>query len=231
MGSLSTLQFFIADTRCCIGSDFSTARHLYPGHLVVCWQRGWQRLSITDIIGGHGYFSVSFSSFPSPSLSPTFSHVTFLRYSFKSTQLESNNVTTVEGIITVIFGIICFFTLPHTPAEAKFLTEEERIVAMQRMKMDYHGATAVEDVNDEHFQWHWVRMALLAPQTWFCSLAWFFLLVSLYVSFIFPLEIHYSPVSHSRRSPTPLQCAPPRYYYISLLYSISLLLVSLSVIL
>jgi hypothetical protein len=71
--------------------------------------------------------------------------------------------------------------MPNTPADAKFLTEEERIVAMQRLKMDSHGATAVENVNEEHFNWHWVKMALMAPQTYFCSLAWFFLLVPLYV--------------------------------------------------
>lgn len=71
--------------------------------------------------------------------------------------------------------------MPHTPAQAKFLTGEERAVAMQRMMIDSHGATTVEDVNEEKFQWHWVKMALLAPQTIFCSLAWFFLLVPLYV--------------------------------------------------
>ncbi|KAJ5153558.1 uncharacterized protein N7482_010036 [Penicillium canariense] len=86
----------------------------------------------------------------------------------------------IEGVITVVFGVICFFMMPHTPAQAKFLTGEERAVAMQRMVIDSHGATTVEDVNEEKFQWHWVKMALLAPQTIFCSLAWFFLLVPLY---------------------------------------------------
>ncbi|GAM35423.1 hypothetical protein TCE0_017r03743 [Talaromyces pinophilus] len=86
----------------------------------------------------------------------------------------------IEGIITTIFGIICFFTMTHTPADAKFLTEEEKIVALRRMMEDSHGATDTENVNEERFDWHWVRMAMLAPQTWFCSLAWFFLLIPLY---------------------------------------------------
>jgi hypothetical protein len=51
------------------------------------------------------------------------------------------------------------------------------------MKEDSCGAE-VEDVNEEHFHWHWVRMAILNPNTWFCSLAWFFLLVPLYVSLL-----------------------------------------------
>ncbi|KAI3392297.1 hypothetical protein diail_5905 [Diaporthe ilicicola] len=61
----------------------------------------------------------------------------------------------IEGIITTIFGIICFFFMPHTPADAKFLTEEERALAMARLKEDAHGATSVSDVNEERFDWHW----------------------------------------------------------------------------
>ena len=72
--------------------------------------------------------------------------------------------------------------MAHTPAQAKFLTDEERIVALHRMKQDAHGATTEEDVGQEHFNWHWVRMALLSPNTIFCSMAWFFLLIPLYVS-------------------------------------------------
>ena len=102
----------------------------------------------------------------------------------------------IEGIVTVLFGITAFFFMPHTPAEAKFLTNEERAVALHRMKADAHGATSEEDVNLERFNWHWVRivtqnmdtdtnrsqvrMALLNANTWFCCLAWFFLLIPLY---------------------------------------------------
>ncbi|KAJ0384011.1 hypothetical protein COL922a_009272 [Colletotrichum nupharicola] len=65
-------------------------------------------------------------------------------------------------------------------ADARFLTPEERKQAMKRLREDSHGATNVEDVNDEHFSWHWARMAMLAPQTYFCALAWIFLLIPLY---------------------------------------------------
>lgn len=74
--------------------------------------------------------------------------------------------------------------MPHTPADAKFLTDEERIAAMGRLRNDAHGAIAVDDVNEERFRWHWVKVALRAPHMYFCSLAWIFLLVSLYVSFM-----------------------------------------------
>ena len=69
----------------------------------------------------------------------------------------------------------------HTPAQAKFLTENERTVALRRMKEDSHGATTEEDARNERFNWHWVRMALISPNTIICSLAWFFLLIPIYV--------------------------------------------------
>ena len=77
--------------------------------------------------------------------------------------------------------------MPHTPGDAKFFTDEERAVALARMHADSHGASKEQDVNKEKFDWHWVRMALLSPNTIFTSLAWFFLLVPLYVSNHFPL--------------------------------------------
>ncbi|KAI0550277.1 MFS transporter-like protein [Xylaria curta] len=86
----------------------------------------------------------------------------------------------IEGIVTTVFGALCFFVMPHTPADAKFLNEEERAVALLRMKMDSHGATKEHDVNHEKFDWHWVRMAFSAPQLWLSSFAWFFLLIPLY---------------------------------------------------
>jgi hypothetical protein len=84
---------------------------------------------------------------------------------------------TVEGAVTIVFGIICFFFMPDTPATARFLTEEEKDWALRRMRLDAHGATSV-NVDEEGFEWYWVKMALKAPQTYFNSFIWFFLLVS-----------------------------------------------------
>lgn len=50
------------------------------------------------------------------------------------------------------------------------------------MKEDADGAMAANDARDEHFKWHWVRMALKSPNTIICSLAWFFLLIPIYVT-------------------------------------------------
>ncbi|KAF2832316.1 MFS general substrate transporter [Ophiobolus disseminans] len=86
----------------------------------------------------------------------------------------------IEGAMTVVFGIICFFFMPDTPAAAGFLTNEEKEWALLRMRVDAGGSTTAAAVEDETFSWYWAKMALKAPQTYFCSFIWFFLLVPLY---------------------------------------------------
>ncbi|KAJ4982846.1 hypothetical protein SVAN01_11666 [Stagonosporopsis vannaccii] len=85
----------------------------------------------------------------------------------------------IEGAATVVFGMTCFFFMPDTPATARFLTEEEKNWALRRMRLDAHGSTTV-DVDEEKFDWYWVKMALKAPQTYFNGFIWFFLLIPLY---------------------------------------------------
>jgi hypothetical protein len=85
--------------------------------------------------------------------------------------------------MTVVFGIICFFFMPDTPAAAGFLSPEQKEWAILRMRIDSGGATTVAAVDDEKMGWHWAKTALLAPQTWLCGFIWFFLLVPLYVCF------------------------------------------------
>ncbi|KAI6340704.1 hypothetical protein MCOR31_011577 [Pyricularia oryzae] len=85
----------------------------------------------------------------------------------------------VEGAMTVVFGMVCFFFMPNTPGDSRFLTPEEREHALRRMREDASGSSTI-DVDDEKFNWHWVKMALMAPQTYLLSLLWFFLLVPLY---------------------------------------------------
>ena len=87
--------------------------------------------------------------------------------------------------MTVVFGIICYFFMPDTPATARFLNDEEKGWALRRMRLDAHGATNI-DVDEEKFDWFWVKMALKAPQTYFNGFIWFFLLVSLVCQFNLP---------------------------------------------
>ncbi|KAG9661367.1 MFS general substrate transporter, partial [Aureobasidium melanogenum] len=86
----------------------------------------------------------------------------------------------VEGGITVLFGFLTIFFLPHTPAESKFLTEEEKAGAALRMHLDSHGSDAADDVRSEKFSWHWVRMAFLNWNTVLLSLNFFAIITPIY---------------------------------------------------
>ena len=86
----------------------------------------------------------------------------------------------VEGAITVLFGFIALFFLPNTPTQAKFLTEEERVAAVARMKLDAHGASTKSHVESEQFSWAWVRMAVLNWNTVLLSLNFFAIITPIY---------------------------------------------------
>ena len=77
------------------------------------------------------------------------------------------------------YGIITLFFLPHTPSDAKFLTEEERQVALARLKTDSSGA-ATSDAKYETFSWDKFKHALLNVNTQLLSLNFFFLITPIY---------------------------------------------------
>ena len=82
--------------------------------------------------------------------------------------------------MTIIFGILTFLILPDTPAACRFLTYEEKLVATRRMQKDSQGATVKDDVADETFSWHWVRMALFNPNTVLLSISNFLIITPIY---------------------------------------------------
>ena len=86
----------------------------------------------------------------------------------------------VEGAITVVFGILATIFLPHTPGHANFLSKEEQEVASKRMQLDSAGATKEQDVEEEKFNWHWVRMAVLNWNTLGLSLNFFLIITPIY---------------------------------------------------
>ena len=86
----------------------------------------------------------------------------------------------VEGAITVCFGIMTLFFLPHTPSQAGFLSREERAAAVARLRLDAHGASKESDLESEKFSWRWVRMALLNVNTILLSLNFFAIITPIY---------------------------------------------------
>ena len=51
------------------------------------------------------------------------------------------------GALTVGFSVVSFFLMPDSPMEAKFLSEREKVVAIERLRMNQQG------VMSRHWRW------------------------------------------------------------------------------
>lgn len=75
--------------------------------------------------------------------------------------VEWQLVYLVLGLCSFVIGVLWLLFIPDSPAKAKFLTEEERIVAVKRVSKNMMG-TATHD-------WKWSQTwdCMLDPKTWF----------------------------------------------------------------
>ncbi|KAF3075238.1 hypothetical protein CFAM422_002521 [Trichoderma lentiforme] len=64
------------------------------------------------------------------------------------------------GVLTSTVGIIFLFIMPDNQLNARFLTKEERVLAIQRIKVNEQG------IGNKHFKWYQVKEALLDPAIW-----------------------------------------------------------------
>lgn len=76
----------------------------------------------------------------------------------------------LEGLFTVVFGLLSFFILPKSPVHMKTLTEEEKKYVITALKRD--GATGSD--SQDRFSWREVGMAFRLPQVWMLALMFFF---------------------------------------------------------
>jgi hypothetical protein len=76
----------------------------------------------------------------------------------------------LEGILTVLVAIMAYFTLFDFPQTASFLTEEEKVFVVYRLKYqnfkDERDDGSVQVAQDDSFQWKFVRAAFLDWQVW-----------------------------------------------------------------
>ncbi|KAL3415076.1 major facilitator superfamily domain-containing protein [Aspergillus fumigatus] len=73
------------------------------------------------------------------------------------------------GLITVAFSLVVLIYMPDSPIRAKFLNEEDKLIAIERLRMNQQGI--------ETHQWKWdhVKEACLDLKSW----AWFALMFSI----------------------------------------------------
>lgn len=64
------------------------------------------------------------------------------------------------GIFTVLFGITLWWLLPDSPISASWLSERERLIAVERLKSNKTG------VKNDHHKWPQVKEALLDGKVW-----------------------------------------------------------------
>lgn len=69
----------------------------------------------------------------------------------------------LAGVLTFFFGLFCF-TLPNSPASAWFLTKEERLAAVERLR---HGQTGVRCTK---LKWYQVKEAIFDAKIWLVAL-------------------------------------------------------------
>jgi hypothetical protein len=72
------------------------------------------------------------------------------------------------GLITVCFGSTLWWILPDSPHTAKFLTERERVIAVERLKSNKTG------VKNTHHKQYQVFEALKDLKVWMLVAAIFF---------------------------------------------------------
>ncbi|KAI9751504.1 MAG: hypothetical protein M4579_006040 [Chaenotheca gracillima] len=66
----------------------------------------------------------------------------------------------VFGLLTAGIGVIFFFVMPDNQLNARFLTKEERILAVERIRVNEQG------VGNKHFKSYQLKEALTDPMTW-----------------------------------------------------------------
>jgi ACS family allantoate permease-like MFS transporter len=66
----------------------------------------------------------------------------------------------LTGLLTAAIGVIFFFTVPDNQLNARWLSKEDRILAIERIRVNQQG------VGNKHFKWYQLREALIDPLTW-----------------------------------------------------------------
>jgi MFS family permease len=69
----------------------------------------------------------------------------------------------LAGAVTVCYGILCFF-MPNSPITAWWFSSEEKVVAVERLRMGQVG------VRCQKVKWRQIRESLVDPKVWIIAL-------------------------------------------------------------
>ncbi|KAN0122928.1 putative MFS transporter [Hyaloscypha variabilis] len=88
----------------------------------------------------------------------------------------------IEGLLTVVIGVLAYFVLPNSVSTASFLKEEERVFAASRLHLDMPSRLAEDGSENRHesFKWSEVARGIFSISTWLSACAYFGILAGLY---------------------------------------------------
>jgi hypothetical protein len=93
----------------------------------------------------------------------------------------------IEGAITVAIALISFFILPNFPRTTKWLTEEERQLAVWRLQEDIGEDDWVD--NEQQSFFHGMKLAFLDIKTWILMIILLSIVSSASVTNFFPTVV------------------------------------------
>lgn len=73
------------------------------------------------------------------------------------------------GLLTACFSLVVFLFLPDSPMQARFLEGNDKLIAIERLRMNQQG------ISSREWKWEHVKEAFLDPKTW----CWFSLLTAI----------------------------------------------------
>jgi sugar phosphate permease len=85
----------------------------------------------------------------------------------------------IEGLVTVVAGVACFWLLPDSPSTASFLKPEERRFLVHRLQTDSGTKTGQVGTNDK-FDWAVFRSALTDWKIWVAVIVYWGNTISIY---------------------------------------------------
>ncbi|KAK1579574.1 major facilitator superfamily transporter [Colletotrichum navitas] len=149
-GGLMTARFFLGAFEASVAPSFVAITQMW-------WRRREQTLRISYWYAMNGFTNM-FGSL-----------ITYGLGHISSPLKEYQIIFMFFGIITVVFSVVMFIFMPDSPVEAKFLKEHDKLIAIERLRMNQQGVMSRE------WRWDHLKESLLDVKTW----CWFFLVFSI----------------------------------------------------
>ncbi|KAK5995439.1 putative transporter [Cladobotryum mycophilum] len=124
-GQLMTARFFLGAFEACVGPSF-----------VAITQMWWRRREQTMRIGS--WYCMNGLTWVFGSL------ITYGLASIETSMKPYQIIFLFFGLVTVVVSVAMFYWMPDSPTEAKFLTDEDKVIAIERLRNNQMGVMSRE---------------------------------------------------------------------------------------